>query len=207
MVETKLILVRHAESDWNRSRRIQGDSDFARLTEKGMKQASLLKKRLSKMEVDEVYSSPLVRAMETAKIIAPGKRIIREKGLKERHFGRLEGRMMEDIEKEDKAAAEYFRKTRNFPYPYVETVQHMAERGVKTLAKIAAANPGRTVLVVSHGGIIKSMLRRILSNPHPYTRHMKQANCTVNIVLFSRGKFLVRKVNDTSHLGRLVTAV
>ena len=202
-----LILVRHAESNWNREGRIQGDSDLARLTRRGLSQARLLKKRLALMKIDAAYSSPLCRAMETTKIIAPRIQIRTEKGLKERHFGRLEGRMMEDVEKEDMEAVEYFRSTRNFPYKDVETVERMAERGLKALKKIAKANNGKTILVVSHGGIIKAMLRKILSNPHPYKKGMKQANCAINVISFSGRNFSVKALNDTKHLGRLITAV
>ena len=204
---TTLLIVRHAESDWNKEGRIQGDSDFSKLTKRGLRQAEMLRERLKGFKINAVYSSPLSRTVETAKIIAPRLRIRTEKGLKERHFGRLEGRFMKDVEKEDKEAVEYFRKTRNFPYRDVETVEEMGERGLKALKKIAKANEGKTVLIVSHGGIIKAILRKIMSSPKPHAKRMEQANCSLNIISYGRGRFSVKALNETRHLGNLITAV
>lgn len=94
----KIILIRHGITDWNLVRRYQGHTDVP-LNEQGREQARELAMMLEKMPIAAIYSSDLVRAYETAKIIAEGRSIpiykLRE--LRETHFGNWEGLTIEEI--------------------------------------------------------------------------------------------------------------
>jgi 2,3-bisphosphoglycerate-dependent phosphoglycerate mutase len=148
---TRIILARHGETDWNRERRWQGHSDRP-LNETGREQAETLAAELAGEPIAAVYSSDLVRAHETARIVADrlGLDVVTVPGLRERRFGSWEG--LQDVEVE-----------RLFPGlhgpPDAEPRDDMTRRVLESLERIAAANDGRTVLVVSHGGPIRAVLR------------------------------------------------
>jgi probable phosphoglycerate mutase len=92
MSGTKLILVRHGETDWNVEGRIQGHQDIA-LNELGLAQADAVGRRLRDERFDVIYSSDLVRAYRTATpvVARPEADIVREPRLRERHLGVLQG--------------------------------------------------------------------------------------------------------------------
>jgi probable phosphoglycerate mutase len=164
---TRIILARHGETDWNRERRWQGHSDRP-LNDTGRDQARALAAELSGEPVSAVYSSDLLRAYETARVVAEqfGLDVVTVSGLRERRFGSWEG--LEDVEVE-----------RRFPGvrspPDGETREDMARRVLESLEVIATSHPGRTVLVVSHGGPIRAVLRH---HSHPLCDE-PLGNCSV----------------------------
>jgi broad specificity phosphatase PhoE len=147
----RIILARHGETDWNRERRWQGHSDRP-LNDTGREQAEALAADLADEPIAAVYSSDLVRAHETARIVAErlGLDVVTVPGLRERRFGSWEG--LQDVEVE-----------RLFPgvkgAPDAEPREEMARRVLESLERIADSNDGRTVLVISHGGPIRAVLR------------------------------------------------
>jgi 2,3-bisphosphoglycerate-dependent phosphoglycerate mutase len=96
---TRIILARHGETDWNRERRWQGHSDRP-LNDTGREQAETLAAQLADEPIAAVYSSDLVRAHETARIVAErlGLDVVAVPGLRERRFGSWEG--LHDVEVE-----------------------------------------------------------------------------------------------------------
>jgi 2,3-bisphosphoglycerate-dependent phosphoglycerate mutase len=148
---TRIILARHGETDWNRERRWQGHSDRP-LNDTGREQAEALAAQLADEPIAAVYSSDLMRAYETARIVSErlGLDVVTVPGLRERRFGSWEGLQDVDVE-------------RLFPGingpPDGESRAEMLDRVLDSLESIAQANPDRTVLVVSHGGPIRAVLR------------------------------------------------
>jgi probable phosphoglycerate mutase len=153
---TRIILARHGETDWNRERRWQGQSDRP-LNDTGREQAEALAAELAGEPIAVVYSSDLLRAHETARIVADrlGLDVVTVPGLRERRFGSWEG--LQDVEVE-----------RRFPGvhgpPDGESRDEMTDRVLESVESIARANRGRTVLVISHGGPIRAVLRH---HEHP----------------------------------------
>lgn len=148
---TDLYLVRHGETDWNRQRRIQGRTDIP-LNATGREQARLTGTLLTRRPIDRVVASPLGRARETAEIIA------RELGLDEpalrdalveRDYGAAEGLSYREID------ALYPEGT---PVPGRESREEVAARIVPDLVRLATEHPGESIVVVSHGGAIRSAL-------------------------------------------------
>ncbi|MEX2212377.1 MAG: histidine phosphatase family protein [Gaiellaceae bacterium] len=164
---TRIILVRHGETDWNFEHRWQGHADTP-LNDKGRAQARELADRFDGEQVAAVYSSDLLRARETARILAErlGLEVTTVPALRERSFGLWEGLRHEDI-------------VHRFPglddSPDAETREAMARRVLVSLRAIAASHPGETVLVVSHGGPIRAALRH---HEHPAGEEAV-ANCSV----------------------------
>jgi probable phosphoglycerate mutase len=148
---TELYLIRHGETDWNRERRIQGSTDIP-LNEIGRAQAETTGRLLSRRPWDAIVASPLSRARETATIIAgevglpaPATR----PDLVERRYGEAEGLDWQQVEARFPGATEV---------PGRETRQQVTERVIPALLAIAAEHPGESVLVVTHGGVIRAVL-------------------------------------------------
>ncbi len=150
---TRILLVRHGETDWNADRRWQGHTDTT-LNERGREQARALAAALDGKRVHAVYSSDLVRAHETARILARrfGLDVTAVPGLRERRFGSFEGLRDEEV-------------VDRFPglhtAPDAETREEMAARVWEALDAIARAHRDETVIVVAHGGPIRAILRHV----------------------------------------------
>ena len=151
---TELYLVRHGETDWNRARRIQGLTDIP-LNDTGREQARATGRLLTRRSWDAIYASPLGRAMETASLIGA------ELGLPapipfpemvERNYGEAEGMNFAEID-------------RLFPegtrVPGRESREAVALRVVPALIAVADRHPGESLVIVSHGGAIRSALNSV----------------------------------------------
>lgn len=148
---TELYLVRHGETDWNRDRRIQGRTDVP-LNEAGRAQARAVARILARRSWDAVLTSPLSRARETAEIIAGVLELDAPEvfdGAMERDYGAAEGMNFAELQ------AQYPGEQRA---PGAETRDEVAARVVPALLALAAERPGQSLLVVSHGGAIRSVL-------------------------------------------------
>ncbi len=149
---TTILLARHGETDWNAQRRVQGHSDTP-LNETGRAQAVALAKTLEGTELDAIYSSDLARARETARVVADRLRlpvsVLPE--LRERNFGTWEGLTDTEI-------LERFPDAKSGSWGDAETKDEMTERVLGALRRIADAHPGGRVLVVTHGGPVRSLL-------------------------------------------------
>jgi len=172
-VTTELYLIRHGETDWNQQHRIQGLTDIP-LNETGRAQARATGRLLARRRFDAVYSSPLSRAVETASIIA-GEVGLPEPGivdaLVERNYGDAEGLSFAEIEQ---------RYPDRSSVPGEETRDAVAERVIPALQDLAAAHPGESLLVVSHGGAIRSVLMTV----QPEVRHGHIGNGSVHSFRF-----------------------
>lgn len=155
---TTILLVRHGETDWNLERRVQGHSDRP-LNETGRRQAIELATALEEERVDAVYASDLLRAHETARILADrkglGVTVIPE--LREKNFGTWEGFTDQEI-------LARFPEARSGPWGDGETHDDMAGRVVEALRRIAETHPGGRVLVVAHGGPLRAVRLRCKSD-------------------------------------------
>ncbi len=151
---TLLYLVRHGETDWNRERRIQGSTDIP-LNDTGRAQAAATGQLLARRQWDGVIASPLGRALETASIIAAQAGLANpttNSALVERNYGTAEGMTGTEID------ALYPPGT---DVPGRESREEVTARVVPALCAIADANPGKSLIVVSHGGVIRAVLNSV----------------------------------------------
>jgi broad specificity phosphatase PhoE len=149
---TEILLARHGETDWNRERRVQGHTDRP-LNDEGRRQADVLAAELESEPIDAVYSSDLVRAHETARIVAErlGLDVTVLPDLRERDFGTWEGLTDDEI-------LARFPQARTGPWGDAESREEMLERVRAAMRRVADAHPGGRVLVISHGGPVRALL-------------------------------------------------
>ena len=161
---TKIIIVRHGESYGNLKRIMAGQTDVE-LTERGYLQARAAFHALSEEKIDAVYSSDLVRAVETARphAEARGLPIILNEGLREINLGDYEGRPISEIEKKvDPSFVTYWGEGfGTYAFPGGETAIEAGERFYQALLKIAQMNEGKTLLVATHAAVIRAFFGKI----------------------------------------------
>jgi broad specificity phosphatase PhoE len=156
---TTILLARHGETDWNRDGIWQGWADPP-LNDAGRAQARELAEQLRDTPFDAVYSSDLQRAHETAEIVAAPHAVpvISDPGLREIDIGSWSGLTRAEIDE-------------RFPggvRPDGETRERHAERVLEAVERIARANPGRRILLVTHGGTMRALHGHVSDEPfHP----------------------------------------
>ena len=146
---TRIVIVRHGETDWNRDRRVQGHADTP-LNEAGRAQARALAAELD--DVDVIYASDLARARETAEILARGREVRLDPRLRERGFGTWEGLTSEEIEVRFPEAHARWAAGEGFGDETAEPYDIVRERVASFLEDVVRDHPDETVLVVAHGG-------------------------------------------------------
>jgi probable phosphoglycerate mutase len=191
----QLYLVRHGETDWNRERRIQGSTDIP-LNDTGRDQARETGRLLARRSWDAIYASPLVRAFETATIIAaevglPAPTAVPE--LVERNYGAVEGMTGDEIE------ASY---PNNADVPGREERDAVVSRVLPALLDIANRHPGQSVLVVGHGGVIRSILGAV----DPDGTHGMISNGSIHSLKHEDGTFELIAFDDPIEQESLVSA-
>ncbi len=158
-------IVRHGETVWNVQGRLQGHKNSP-LTERGLKQATNVGKKLKNIDFDVVFSSDLLRTKRTAELIVLEKKMAINTTtlLRERSFGKFEGKngtavfrgeLKKDLATFLKLSDEQKKK---FKYPTTESDEEVVSRYLTFLRETAVAYPGKKVLVVSHGGAMKALL-------------------------------------------------
>lgn len=145
-----LYVVRHGQTEWNLEHRCQGISDIP-LTEKGIENAKELQPLVSTLDIDIVISSPLSRAIDTAKIITDNKYPINiDDRLTERNWGMNEGVVVDEIDQID-----CWDVILNTNVQGIERVQDFMERVSSFLEDIKVRYSDKKVLVVAHSAVLR----------------------------------------------------
>lgn len=187
---TKLFLVRHGETDWNRDGRWQGGSD-TRLNETGREQARELADTLDG-SIDALYSSDLARARETAEILGAklGLEVQLDERLRERGFGAWEGLTSAEIEERFAKSHQRWRAGEGPGADDAEPFDTFAGRITAFLDEVLERHPDEEVLVVAHGGSIRVI--HALAQGLDYVRDHRQIpgvpNCVVTRYAAKDGK-------------------
>jgi alpha-ribazole phosphatase len=154
-----IVLARHGETTWNKDRRFQGQLDVE-LNDTGRAQARALAERAAGHGFAAIYSSPLVRARETAEIAgaALGLKPRLDDRLKEVDVGDWEGRYKDDLERDEPEAwAAFGQGGEDFRFPGGESLAEQQERVIAALVDITQAGD-LPALVVCHRGVIRCAL-------------------------------------------------
>ncbi|WP_059105810.1 histidine phosphatase family protein [Shouchella shacheensis] len=205
-----LYIVRHGESEGNRSKKIQGTMDFP-LTDLGHEQAGAVASFCQELDIEYVYSSDLKRASTTAEAIAKefGQRVHRWEALREVHLGPMQGLTREEI-------AEKFPETKEKPLitsglPGTETNEALTERSHSVLRQLKKAHAHDNVAIVSHGGFISCLLMYILvgENWASYERPFMIGNTSVTHLEWRKreDRYLLHYTNRTAHLDSIRTEI
>jgi probable phosphoglycerate mutase len=183
---TKLLLARHGETDWNRERRWQGHADPP-LNDLGREQARQLADRLAGEPLAAIYSSDLRRAHETASIVARGKGmdVLVDRDLREIDIGRWSGLTHDEIRVRFPDDFRRWREGRTVVGRGGETHEELTTRVLAAARRIAAAHPAEAVLIVSHGGALKTLAL----HAEAIERDRRLENCGVVPIVFEDGGF------------------
>lgn len=189
---TTFSIVRHGQTDWNLHHRIQGSTDIP-LNATGRAEAVATAARLQGRGWDTIVSSPLLRAAESARIIAAELDLNEPQivpALTERHHGAIEG-------------LTFAERQARFPdgvaVPGLETRGAVVDRVLAALATLAAGRAGQRVLVLSHGGIIGTLLRHATDGERP--RHGEFiANGSVHDFRWENDQLLLTHFDATTRL-------
>jgi len=170
-------IVRHGETAWNVEGKMQGQIDIP-LNEKGQIQAGDVAKKLHKVHFDEVFSSDLLRAKQTAEIIMLSRKIAVKttKLLWERSFGRHEGKSYEVYNRDLKEAIKKYQKlSEHERYKFrmdkgIETDEELLTRALTFIRETAVAYLGKTILVTTHGALMRYLLVHLGFGTHEELR-------------------------------------
>lgn len=199
---TRIVALRHGETAWNVDTRLQGQLDIA-LNERGRNQARRAAAAVLHEAPEVLYSSDLGRARETAQALAArtGLALHEDPGLRERHFGVWQGHTYAEVERGWPELAVHWRaRDPAFGPPGGESLQTFFERCVTTLTRIAQAHPGRTVVVVAHGGVLDCFYRAANRMALNAPRTWELPNTGINRLLYTGSGFTVTGWADVHHL-------
>ncbi|CAM9094209.1 histidine phosphatase family protein [Mycoplasma marinum] len=198
----KLFFVRHAQTEWNKIKKFQGQLD-SRLTEEGIKQTISLKNEMYKYDFSQIFSSPLGRAVETSNLLKKETtNLILVDDLKEMSFGDIEGMKKDDIQiKYPKLLNNLWNNTLEYNPSYFngETYEELEIRARRALDLIIKEN--KNSLIVTHGVILK-VLFKIIKNKS-WKDMEKEAflhNTSITTINYEKGKFTIEDFSNIDHL-------
>jgi broad specificity phosphatase PhoE len=200
---TRFILVRHGQTAWNREERFSGRSDVP-LNETGLAQASETARRIAvQWRPSAVYSSPLLRARQTAQAIAEplGLSVHSHAGLNDINFGLLQGLTVPEArERWSDAVDTWFRTPHLAQFPGGERLAEVSERAMATLHELAGLHPGETIVLVGHLVLNRVVLLGVLGLQTDRFWRLGQDTCAINVFEYEDGDFTLLTLNDTCHL-------
>jgi len=200
----RIYLVRHGETEWNRVRQFQGRSDLP-LNQEGKKQVRALALALKNKPLMAIYTSPLIRAFETArqiKVYHPLVPIFEEKGLIEMHLGEFDGMKVQDwAEKYPDIRKVWNENPASVKMPGGESLKEVQDRAKKTLERITRIHsPDDTILLSSHNFVNLTILCDVLKIPLNRFRELRQNNAAFSVICKKGNRLYVELVNERSHL-------
>ncbi|MDX2218527.1 MAG: histidine phosphatase family protein [Burkholderiales bacterium] len=205
MSGARLVVVRHGQTEWNVAGRIQGHGDSL-LTALGIRQAEAMARRLAGESFDAILSSDLGRARHTAELLVPNRtaNIRWHPGLRERAFGIAEGSTYTQIANEHPQMFSREQETDpDYAPPGGESRQQHLDRVRGVFHDIAAEHAGRTVLVVTHGGVLSCVYRWLHGIPAAAPHPIDIPNVGYNRLASVGGNWSVEVWGDVSHLAGL----
>jgi probable phosphoglycerate mutase len=156
---TTFFCLRHGETDWNRDKRIQGQTD-TELAESGRDMAEQWGKSLADNHFDRILCSPLQRAMETAEIINKhlgGLPMDTDSRLMEQNWGQWTTKTKKDLKEIDKQLRKQENKGFGFRPPAGESRDEVLMRACDAFMEYTEAHPDTRVLVVTHNGVLQCL--------------------------------------------------
>jgi broad specificity phosphatase PhoE len=200
---TRVFLVRHGATTLTAEDRFAGATDVP-LSDVGREQARRLAQRLRAEKVSAIYSSPLGRTMETARILAEPHKLDTQPldGLREISHGHWEQMTRREVEeKYPKECEQWEKDPYTFAPPGGESGLAVTARALPVLIDLVRQHPGSSIVIVSHKATIRLLLSSLLGfDPRRYRDNLDQSPAALNIVDFkdpTRARLSL--FNDTSH--------
>ena len=200
---TRIILVRHGQTEWNRIERFRGRADVP-LNRTGIAQAEATAHRLARQpKPAAVYSSPLSRAGVTAERIARhhGLTVQPHEGLIDIDYGLWHGLTPEEVEQRwPQELDAWYNAPQTVQIPKGETLQVVRERGMRTVLELVAEHPEASIVLVAHTVMNRLILLGVLELANDRFWRLAQEPCAINRFSVRDGEFTLVSLNDTSHL-------
>lgn len=190
---TKICIVRHGQTDWNKERRLQGRTDID-LNETGERQAADARDYLYNEEWDVLITSPLKRAKRTAEIINERLQVplLEMEEFAERYFGEAEGLLIEESR----------RKYPNGGSPGQESREEVVDRAIRGVKEIQRKFPNKNVLLVAHGALIGLLLAELSPAEFVYGE-TRLVNACINTIHFQDNEWNLKEFNQVGHLSEV----
>ncbi len=208
LVMTRIILVRHGQTEWNvgagAGERFRGRIDLP-LDDAGLAQARALAQRLADYPIVAIYSSPLKRAVETARPTAQqlGLPVQPLPGIIDINYGDWQGLSHDEVAQ---AHPDLYRLWLEKPhlvrFPNGESLRQVRLRGMAALKEVAARHDGRVILLVAHQVVNKVLVCAMLGLDNSHFWRIRQDNACINVFEHQDGAFTAVLINDTCHLNQ-----
>ncbi len=202
---SRLFLVRHGDTELNSAERYWGNTDV-KLSDAGLRQAEGLRDRLATEQINAIYSSDLLRASLTAKIIASGHQldVITCAELREMNFGELEGLTFDEISRlYPEVTKLWLQRSPKLKYPGGESLDQFNNRVGKFLGRLENHAPQQTILIVAHSGVLRTLVCRLLGIGLRYRWQFRLDLASLTILETYPQGAVLGSLNDVSHLYRL----
>ena len=203
---TEIVLIRHGQTDMNREGRFQGQIDVP-LNSIGLAQARRLAERLARERFDAFYCSDLLRTRQTAEPSSSRLDLAAEPmpGLREQHFGILEGLSFPEVTTRHPDELQQWRRhDPDYALPGGESVRQFHRRVLDAIHALALRHPGRSLLVVTHGGVLDMVWRTAQALPLQGPRTCDIPNTGVNRVVVRDERIDIVDWADARHVADLI---
>jgi alpha-ribazole phosphatase len=204
---TRLVLVRHGETDWTVQGRFSGHTELP-LNEKGQRQATAVAHRLSGEKIHAIYTSDLRRALATAQAIAEFQEltqgvpmVLPDRRIREVDFGEWEGLTYAEVLERDPVGVNAWQGDllKTAP-PGGESLEQLADRLKPFLASILTDFPEKTLVIAGHAGSLQCLVCLALSlSVKKYWQFRLSPASISQISIYPKGA-IVNSLNDTCHL-------
>ncbi|MGI9608103.1 MAG: histidine phosphatase family protein [Acidimicrobiales bacterium] len=186
---SQIVLVRHGETEWSRDDKHTGRTDIP-LTARGRREASLVAPTLDGWDFVGRFSSPLVRASETAKLARVGSAITIDDDLVEWDYGVYEGRRTVDILVDEPGWSKW-----TDPIPDGERVEDVGDRADRAIERLVTASGEGPLIVFAHGHLLAILIARWLGLPATEGRRFVLETATVTVLGVKRDDRVLRVLN------------
>ncbi len=202
---TRIVAIRHGQTAWNAEFRLQGQIDIP-LDRVGQRQAASLAEALRDEGLSAVIASDLGRAWQTAQALAAplGLPLSADPGLRERCFGVLEGQTRQQIDQQSpELARRWHSRDPDFAPEGAESLRVFYARTIAAVERLVAAHVGRTIALVSHGGVLDCLYRAATRTALDAPRSWTLGNAAINRLLHTPQGFTLVGWDDAGHLEAL----
>jgi len=200
---TRMILVRHGQTEWNRVERFRGRADVP-LDETGLAQAEATGRRIAaEWQPAAVYSSPLSRAVKTAEAIAGhfGLPVQVHPSLTDIDYGEWQGLTPDEArERWPRVTDAWLNAPQVARIPGGETLDDVRDRAMEAVRALAARHEGQTIVLVGHTVVNRAILLAVLGLGNGRFWRLRQDTCAINVFEAEGDVFILALLNDTCHL-------
>jgi len=201
---TRLLLVRHAETQWNHEGRYQGQQDSP-VTPEGHAQAEAIAGRLRNLRVDALYTSDLGRCIATTRYIehSTGVAMKVDARLRERNLGVFEGLTSAEAKQRYPDIYRQYKAPDGAGYvlPGGESRQQVLERACAVMQDLANRHPHEQIAIVGHTGFLYIYLSHLLGAPPDVRNMFVIRNCSLSVLSVDGARWRLETLGDVCHLG------